>query len=125
MSSIRIQSYAALLIRPFGVASGLTKKSSHFRTFSARVVLNHSTHCDSLIAALEKLSSIDGIRSIVPGRLATARCNSERLSVRVTVRLRNGYKMIARKGTHVQEVFVVTRLSSEVLQQEINRILMM
>lgn len=94
-----------------------------YRGFSARVVLTHSTHCAQLISALSRLSSVGGIRSIVPGRLATARCNVERLEVRVSVPLHNGHKLIARKGTQVQEVFVVTHLSASDLKREVDRVL--
>ena len=93
------------------------------RLFSGRLVLTHTTHCDLLIAILSKLAHVDGIRSIVPGRLATARGNSEQLVIRVTVPLQNGFKLVARKGTQVQEVFVVTRLGSDDLQREIDNLL--
>ena len=93
------------------------------RALSARIVLTHSTHCDQLISALEKLANVPEIHSIVPGRLATARGNAEQLDLRVTVPVRNGYKIIARKGTQVQEVFIVTQLSAESLQNAVNSVL--
>jgi hypothetical protein len=98
-------------------------RALYSRSFSARIVLTHSTHCAKLIPALDKLCSVSGIRSIVPGRLATARCNTERLEVRVSVPLHNGHKLIARKGTQVQEVFVVTQLSASDLKREVERVL--
>ena len=39
------------------------------KSCEGRVVLNHSTHCDDLIPALEKLAEYEGIKTITPGRL--------------------------------------------------------
>jgi len=72
----------------------------------ARLVLNHSTHLEGLISVLERLAVYESIRKIVPGRLYTARSNAERLSIRVTVPVAGGWKLVARKGTQVQDVFV-------------------
>jgi hypothetical protein len=95
-----------------------------FATLSiARLVITHSTYVDTLIPTLERLSKVADIRSIVPGRLSTARCSSERLDLRVTTALKNGFKLIARKGTQVQEVFIVTTLTGDALRSAIDSIL--
>ncbi|KAK4529510.1 hypothetical protein CCYA_CCYA01G0367 [Cyanidiococcus yangmingshanensis] len=71
-----------------------------------RLVLNHSTHLEGLIPVLERLAKQSGIRKIVPGRLYAARSNAERLSIRVTVPVAGGWKLVARKGTQVQDIFI-------------------
>jgi hypothetical protein len=95
------------------------------RLFStlARLVVTHSTYCDSLLPALERLSRVDAIHSIVPGRLSTARCSTERLQLRISAPLKNGFKLIARKGTQVQEVFIVTPLTSDALHAAVTSVL--
>jgi len=73
-----------------------------------RLVLTHSTHCEGLIPALRVLCASPLVRSIVPGRLATARGTEAGLSLRLGVATAGGagYKLTARKGSQVQEVFV-------------------
>lgn len=71
-----------------------------------RLVLNHSTNLEGLVPVLERLANNDLIRKIVPGRLYPARSNAERLSIRVTVPVAGGWKLVARKGTQVQDVFI-------------------
>jgi hypothetical protein len=139
---------------------------------AGRVVLNHSTHLPGLIDALRRLVSVapsPGIKSAVPGRIATAAAVSEALSMRVTVPLGvgrvthrrqpsrvagaadegavparmgpregglgasggeesgnsggGGWRIVARRGRGVQEVFVVTRLDAEALRTAIARVL--
>ena len=82
---------------------------------AGRLVINHSTHIPGLIAALERLAETKGIRTIVPGRLYTSSGNQARLSIRITVCTDSGFKMIARKGSQTQEVFVVTDLDRDTL----------
>ncbi|KAK4534376.1 hypothetical protein CDCA_CDCA01G0401 [Cyanidium caldarium] len=73
---------------------------------AARVVLNHSTHIPGLIPLLHRLAEDPRIRKIVPGRLARAQGRSPTLSMRVTVPVRGGWKLVARKASQVQDVFV-------------------
>jgi len=85
-----------------------------------RVVLTHSTHAPGLIAFLEKLVQQPAISSIVPARLATARGHAAQLELRVSTPTPGGHKLIARRGTTVQECFVVTTLAAGELQAAID-----
>ena len=97
---------------------------------SGRLVLTHSTHCEGLIAALRLLCASPLVHSVVPGRLATARGSAAGLSLRLGVATAGGagYKLLARKGQTVQEVFVTVRggvrgVSPDVFQAEMRRLL--
>lgn len=81
----------------------------------ARVVLNHSTHVPGLVAALSRVPK-DACSTLVPGRLFTGRGNTERLSIHVSVATPTGWRLLARKGSQVQEIFAVTALAREPLQ---------
>jgi hypothetical protein len=88
---------------------------------AGRVVLTHSTHCPGLIDALERVvAAAPAVRTLIPARLATARGNATRLELRVSTATPAGWKVIARKGTQVQEVFVVTDLPCDALQRELD-----
>ena len=80
-----------------------------------RVVLNHSTHIDGLIRVLRKLALIDGIKTITPAVITKAKSNCNKLEIRITRRKIGGYKMIARKGSLAQEVFINTTLEESVI----------
>jgi len=86
----------------------------------ARVVLNHSTHVPGLIASLEAgalAAGAAGVTTIVPGRLARTRGGAaEALALKVSVPVRGGFRVLARRGSMIQEVFVTTALGEEALQ---------
>ncbi len=82
----------------------------------ARIVWNHSTHLPGLIPILEKLIQKPGIGTVTPGALANVRANSPQLRIKVSVPIRGGFKLIARKGKTVQEVFVLTDLDKVKLE---------
>ncbi|HUZ02955.1 MAG TPA: DUF2103 domain-containing protein [Thermomicrobiaceae bacterium] len=64
---------------------------------------------------LLELSALDGVSSIVPGRIyATHARPGGSLLVRVTALTATGVKLIARRGSSVQEVFVVSDQAGEV-----------
>jgi len=88
-----------------------------------RIVWNHSTHLPGLIPVLEKLVTVDGIRTITPAVIGTAKSNAQQMRVKVSVPIQGGYKLIARKGKTIQEVFVITTLSKEQLEGAIAKIL--
>jgi hypothetical protein len=89
-----------------------------------RLVWNHSTHLPGLIPLLEKLIAQEScIQTVTPGRLSTARSNAPHLRLKVSVPIRGGFKLIARKGRSAQEVFIVTGLDQMELESAINRIL--
>ncbi len=84
-----------------------------------RLVWNHSTHLPGVIPVLERLVEWDGIQTITPAVLGRTRSNSHNLTFKISVPIRGGFKVIARKGKGYQEVFIVTTLSKEELQQAI------
>lgn len=80
-----------------------------------RLVWNHSTHLPGLIPILEKLVEQPGIGTVTPGVIARVRAHSPHLRVKISVPIRGGFKLIARKGKTVQEVFVLTGLDQPAL----------
>ena len=75
-----------------------------------RVVLTHSTYIEGLIPILKKLSKVENIKTITPGVIKKTKGKSVQLNIRISTKIMGGYKLIARKGTSVQEVFVITTL---------------
>ena len=86
---------------------------------NGRLVLNHSTHIPGLIRVLERLTKLDGIQTITPGVIGRARGHAPRMQLRVSVPIRGGFKIIARQGKTVQEVFILTVLSQDKLEDSI------
>lgn len=84
-----------------------------------RLVWNHSTHLQGLIAVLEKLIKYQGIVTVTPGVISRARGHVPHLKLRISVPIRGGYKIIARQGKTVQEVFIVTDLAQQELESAI------
>ena len=85
-----------------------------------RLVLNHSTHVPGLLPILERLVQYPGIKTVTPGRLARVKGRPSSLTIRVTVPITGGFKLQARSKGNVQEVFVVTDLNADALQQALN-----
>ncbi len=82
-----------------------------------RLVQNHSTHIEGLIKWLEKISASSGIKTVTPASLSKTNGKGEKLVMRVTIKTNEGYKLLARKGKLVQEVFIVTSLAeSEIIE---------
>jgi hypothetical protein len=88
-----------------------------------RLVWNHSTHIPGLIPVLVRLTEIAGIHTITPAVIGPARSKHPSLQLKVSIPIRGGFKVIARKGKTVQEVFIVTSLSKEELQGAIGQIM--
>lgn len=88
-----------------------------------RVVLNHSTHLAGLIPILERLTQVNGITTITPGVISRARSHAPQLRLRVSVPTQGGFKVIARQGKTVQEVFVVTSLEKAQFDQVLAQVL--
>jgi hypothetical protein len=84
---------------------------------SGRLVLNHSTHIPGLIRILEALTKLEGIQTITPGVISRTKGHVPRMLLRVSVPIRGGFKIIARQGKTVQEVFILTTLSQEQLEE--------
>lgn len=81
-----------------------------------RIVWNHSTHLPGLIAVLERLTWQAGVDTITPAVIGQTKSNAPKLLIKVSVPIRGGFKLIARKGKTFQEVFVVTRLTQPELE---------
>ena len=94
---------------------------SHTR--SGRLVWNHSTHLSGLIPILEKLTTHSAISTITPGVISRSKGHSPKLKLRISVPIRGGYKLIARHGKTVQEVFIITNLTQSELQGTIEQLL--
>jgi hypothetical protein len=88
-----------------------------------RIVWNHSTHLDGLIPILAKLAIYPGIKTITPAVLSRSRSHSPQLKLKVSVPIRGGYKLIARHGKTVQEVFIITDLKRSELEDIITEII--
>ena len=85
-----------------------------------RLVWNHSTHIPGLIPLLEALlARTPQLQTITPGRLSTVRSHAPRLQLKVSVAIRGGYKLIARKGKSAQEVFILTALEQGRLEDAV------
>lgn len=91
---------------------------------SGRLVWNHSTHIPGLIPVLETLlDQASQVQTVTPGRLSTVRSHAPKLRLKVSVPIRGGFKLIARKGKTAQEVFVVTNLEQAPLEDAIGQAL--
>jgi hypothetical protein len=87
-----------------------------------RLVWNHSTHIPGLIPILEKLVQQAGITTVTPAVIGNARSRSPQFQLKVSIPIRGGFKLIARKGRSFQEVFVVTHLDQLELEAAIANI---
>ena len=82
-----------------------------------RLVQNHSTHIEGLLKWLKKIAATDAIKTVTPASLSKTSGRGEKLILKVTVKTNEGYKLLARKGKLVQEVFLVTSLNeSEIIE---------
>ena len=75
-----------------------------------RLVQNHSTHIEGLIKWLKKISEQEEIKTVTPASLSKTNGKGEKLCLKVTIKTNEGYKLLARKGQLVEEVFLVTNL---------------
>ncbi len=92
---------------------------SGFRSALGRVVITHSTYVDGLIPWLKALAHETGIQTITPAVINRVRGRSAELQLRVSTPIHGGYKLVARKGSSAQEVFVVTTMSRLALEQAV------
>jgi len=82
-----------------------------------RLVQNHSTNIEGLIKWLKKIAISNEIKTVTPAALSKTNGRGENLGLKVTVKTNEGYKLLARKGKLVQEVFLVTSLDkSEIIK---------
>ncbi len=78
-----------------------------------RLVKNHSTNINGIIKWLEKLSQSPEIKTITPACLSHTNGREEQLILKVSRKTTEGYKLIARKGKLVQEIYLVTKLEEK------------
>lgn len=69
------------------------------------------------------ISKAPQIQTVTPGRLSRVRSHAPKLRLKVSVPIRGGYKLIARKGKSAQEVFIVTDLEQTQLEDAIGQII--
>ena len=85
-----------------------------------RLVITHSTYVEGLIPWLKILAKDPEIQTITPGVISRVRGRCSGLQLRVSTPVCGGYKVLARRGTTAQEVFVVTQLEREELRKRID-----
>ena len=85
-----------------------------------RLVQNHSTNINGLIKWLEKMSKSPEVKTITPASLSQAKGREEKITLKISRKTKEGFKLIARKGKSVQEVFLVTKLQRKDLTDLIN-----
>jgi hypothetical protein len=93
------------------------------RPSPGRLVWNHSTHLPGLIPILQDLTQVPGITTVTPAVIGRTKSHMPNLKIKISIEIRGGYKLIARKGKMFQEVFVLTELGSEALMAAIADIL--
>ena len=86
-----------------------------------RLVQNHSTHIEGLIKWLKRIAENEDVKTITPASLSKAKGRGERLVLKVTIKTNEGFKLLARKGNLVQEVFIVSHLQEEEIKELINK----
>ena len=86
-----------------------------------RLVQNHSTHIEGLIKWLKRLAENEDVKTVTPAVLSKAKGRGEKLILKVTVKTNEGFKVLARKGKLVQEVFIVTQLDENEIKELINK----
>tara|TARA_Y100001968_G_scaffold329159_1_gene377874 strand:+ start:864 stop:1157 length:294 start_codon:yes stop_codon:yes gene_type:complete len=82
-----------------------------------RLVQNHSTHIEGLIKWLKRLAANQEVKTVTPASIYKTKGRGEKLAIKITVKTNEGFKLIARKGSLVQEVFIVTRLDRTELKK--------
>ena len=86
-----------------------------------RLVQTHSTNIDGLVKWLKKLAINKNIQTITPGVIGRSKGRIEVLKIRVSRKTNEGYKLIARKGGSVQEIYIVTKLEKQNLIHAIQK----
>jgi hypothetical protein len=86
-----------------------------------RLVITHSTYLEGLIPLLKRLVRHPRIDTITPAVIARVRGRAPELRLRISAPITGGWKLLARRGSSAQEVFVVTELDAAQLEQAIAR----
>mgnify|MGYP003326908453 CR=1 FL=1 len=88
-----------------------------------RLVITHSTYLEGLIPLLKRLVADPAIDTITPAVIARVRGRAPELRLRISTPISGGWKLVARRGSSAQEVFVVTGLGAEELEQRITALM--
>ena len=88
-----------------------------------RVVITHSTYLEGLIKSLKKLAQDKKIKTITPSVIGKTKSNSGKLSIRISREINGGFKLLARKGTSYQDIFLIGSISKRELEELINDVL--
>ena len=88
-----------------------------------RVVITHSTYLEGLIPVLKELASLPGIDTVTPAVICRVKGRSPRLRLKISTPITGGFKVMARRGSSAQEVFVITSWPHDQLQGELDRLL--
>ncbi len=86
-----------------------------------RLVITHSTYLEGLIPWLKALAREKTIKSVTPGSIQKVRGRSEQLQLRISRKTVSGYKLVARKGSSAQEVYVITESDIYMIKEAIER----
>lgn len=87
-----------------------------------RLVITHSTYIEGLIPLLRQLAREQGIDTVTPAVIGRVRGRSSGLRLRVQSPVSGGWKLVARRGSTAQEVFVVTGWDRQRLQQRLDQL---
>ena len=77
-----------------------------------RLVITHSTYLEGLIPCLKRLVREPEIDTITPAVISRVKGRAPELRLKISIPIRGGWKLVARRGSSAQEVFVVTGLSA-------------
>ena len=86
-----------------------------------RLVQSHSTNIEGLIKWLKKIAENDHIKTVTPASIAKTNGRGEKLALKVTIKTNEGFKLLARRGKLVQEVFIVTSLNEKEIEGIIDK----
>ena len=87
----------------------------------ARIVLTHSTYIKGLIVKLKILAKYTAIQTITPGEIKRTKGRGGKLKLKLATSIRGGYKLLARRGNSVQEVFIVTKIQRDKFEEIITK----
>ncbi|MFZ9752151.1 MAG: DUF2103 domain-containing protein [Cyanobium sp.] len=87
-----------------------------------RLVITHSTYVEGLIPLLRRLVREQGIDTVTPAVIARVRGRSSGLRLRIQSPISGGWKLVARRGSSAQEVFVVTAWDRDHLQRLLDQL---
>jgi len=88
-----------------------------------RLVITHSTYVEGLIPVLRRLAAESAIDTVTPAVISRVRGRSVGLQLRLSTPIMGGHKLVARRGSSAQEVFVVTQLNREQLGTVLQKVL--